>query len=50
MPEEIFIVINRIALQAALLDCSEAAVHSHLFSKVFPENTSDRVLLWWFIQ
>ena len=31
MPKEIFIVRNRIALQAAIMDCSEAAVHSHLF-------------------
>ena len=35
MPKEIFIVRNRITLQAALLDCSEAAVYSHPFSKFF---------------
>ena len=31
MPKEIFTVRNRITLQAAILDCSEAAVQSHLF-------------------
>ena len=31
MPKEIFIVRNRITLQAAIMDCSEAAVHSHPF-------------------
>ena len=30
MPKEIFIVENQITLQAAILDCSEAAVHSRL--------------------
>ena len=45
MPKEIFIVRNRITLQAAILDCSEAAVHSHPFSKISPENTGGRVLL-----
>ena len=45
MPKEIFIVRNRITLQAAILDCSEAAVHSHPFSKISPENTGVRVLL-----
>ena len=39
MPKEIFVVRNRITLQAAILDCSEAAVQSHPFSKIFPENT-----------
>ena len=29
MPKEIFTVRNRITLQAAILDCSEAAVQSH---------------------
>ena len=29
MPKEIFIVRNKITLQAAALDCSEAAVQSH---------------------
>ena len=43
--KEIFIVRNRITLQAAILDCSEAAVHSHPFSKISPENTGGRVLL-----
>ena len=42
MPKEIFIVPNRITSQA---DCSEAAVHSYLFSKISPENTGGRVLL-----
>ena len=45
MPKEIFIVRNRITSQAAILDCSEAAVHSHPFLKVSPENTGGRVLL-----
>ena len=44
MLKEIFIVRNRIKLQAAFLDCSEAAVHSHLYSKIYLENTSGRVL------
>ena len=46
MPKEIFIVRNRITLQAAVLDCSEAAVHSHPFSKRSPGNTGGRVFLW----
>ena len=45
MPKEIFIVRNRITLQAAILDGSEAAVYSHLFSKISPENTGGRVLI-----
>ena len=45
MPKEIFIVENQITLQAAILDCSEAAVHSHPFSKISPENTGGRVVL-----
>ena len=45
MSIEIYIVRNRITLQAAILDCSEAAVHSHSFSKIYPENTGGRVLL-----
>ena len=45
MRKEIFIVRNRITLQAAILDCSEAAVHSHPFSKISPGNTGGRVLL-----
>ena len=40
MPTEIFIVRNRI-----ILDCSEAAVHSHPFWKISPENTGGRVIL-----
>ena len=31
MPKEIFIARNRVPLQAAIMDCSEAAVHSHTF-------------------
>ena len=31
MPKEIFIVRNRITLQAAISDCSEAPVQSHPF-------------------
>ena len=34
MPKEIFIVRNRITLQAAILDCAETAVHSHPFLKI----------------
>ena len=45
MPKEIFILRNQMTLQAAIMDCSEAAVHSHPFSKTFPENTGGRVLL-----
>ena len=45
MPKETFIVRNRITLQAAILNCSEAAVHSHPFSKISPENTDGRFLL-----
>ena len=45
MRKKIFIVRNQITLQAAILDCSEAAVHSHPFSKIYPENTGGRVLL-----
>ena len=45
MLREIFIVRNRITLQAAILDCSESVLHSHQFSKIFPENTGGRVLL-----
>ena len=44
MRKESFIVRNRIKLQAAILDCSEAAVHIHPFSKIYPENTGGRVL------
>ena len=40
-----FVVRNRITLQAAFLDCSEAAVSSHPFSKISAENTGARVLL-----
>ena len=45
MPKEIFIVRNRIILQAVILDCSEAAVHPHPFSKISPVNTGNRDLL-----
>ena len=45
LPEEIFIVRNRITLQAAILDCSEAAVYSHPLSKISPGNTCGKVLL-----
>ena len=36
---------NRITLQAAILDCSEAAVHSYPFLKIYPGNTAGRVLI-----
>ena len=45
MRKEIFIVRNQIKLQVAILDCSEANVHSHPFPKTYPENTGVRVLL-----
>ena len=45
MPKEICIVRHRITLQAAILDCSEAAVHSHPFSKISRENNGGRFLL-----
>ena len=44
MQKEIFVVRNRITLQAAILNCSEAVVHSHPFSKISPGNTGGRVL------
>ena len=34
MSKEIFIERNRITLQATILGCSEAAVHSHSLSKI----------------
>ena len=34
MPKEIFVMRNRITSQAAILDCSEAAVYSHIFPKI----------------
>ena len=40
-----FIKRKRITLQAAIFDCSEAVAHSHLFSKIYRENTVARVLL-----
>ena len=45
MLKEIFIVRNPITSQAAILGCSEATVHNHPFSKIFPENNGDGVLL-----
>ena len=42
MPTEMFIVRNRITLQAAILDCSEVFSEQSVFS---PENTGGRVLL-----
>ena len=47
MPKVIFIVRSRITLQlAAILDCSEAAIHSHPFSKISPENTGSTALVF----
>ena len=37
---------NYITSQGAIMDCSEAAVHSHPFSKISPGNTGGRVLFW----
>ena len=45
MRKKIFILRNRIKLQAAILDCSEAAVHSHPFWKISPGNNNGRVIL-----
>ena len=45
MLKEIFIARNGITLQAAIFDCSKAAVHSQPFSKISPENNDGRVLL-----
>ena len=45
MRKEIFAVRSRITLQAAILDCSEAAVHSHPFSEISSGNTVGTVLL-----
>ena len=42
MSKEIFILRNRITFQTATLNCSEAAVHSHLFPKISLENTGGR--------
>ena len=44
IPKEIFVVKNRIPVQAAMSACSDAAVHSHPFSKTSPENTDGRIL------
>ena len=38
-------MINRITLQAPISNCSDAAIQSHPFSKISPENTSVRVFL-----
>ena len=35
----------RITLQAAISYCSEAAIHSHPFLKIYTENSGVRVLL-----
>ena len=43
MPKQIFIVRNRIILQAAILDSSEAAVNSHPFLNVSPEISDRRI-------
>ena len=45
MRNEIFIVRNRITLQPAILDCSEATVQSNPFSKISPENAGFRVIV-----
>ena len=45
MRKEIFTVRNRKKLQAAILDCSGAAVHIHSFLKIYPENIGGTVLL-----
>ena len=47
MPKEIFTVRNRITLQAAIVECSEAAGHSHPFSKIsLTVQSSDYILKW----
>ena len=45
MRKLIVIVLNRITLQAAILDCLETGFHSHPFSKISLENTGGRVIL-----
>ena len=45
MRKKVFNVRNQITLQAAILDCSETAVHCHPFSKISPGNSGGRVLL-----
>ena len=45
MLKEIFIVRNQITLQAAFLNYTDAAVHSHPFSKISPEKAGGRGLL-----
>ena len=37
---------NYITSSFKILNCSEAAVHSHLFPKISPENTGGMVLFW----
>ena len=37
--------VLQITLQTAISLCSKAAVHSHPFSKISPENMSGRVFL-----
>ena len=37
---------KEIFLEIFLLDCSQAAAHSHPFSKISPENTGDRGCLF----
>ena len=46
MLKEVFIVKNQTTLRAAILVCSEAVVHSYLFSKISLENTNDGVPLF----
>ena len=45
MLKEIFIVRNQITLQAAFLNYTDAAVHSHPFSKISPEKAGGTGLL-----
>ena len=45
MQNKNFIMRNRITLQAAIMDCSGAAVHCHPFPKISPGYTGGRVLL-----
>ena len=46
MPKKKIIVRNRVTLQVAILDCSEPAVHSHLFQIFFQKILVEESLFW----
>ena len=43
---KIFVAGNRIRLQAAILDYSEVAVHSHPFLNISPKNSGVESFFW----